>query len=209
MGWMEKARNRSVLFLLVGEFPAFDIRDVPADGLAHVLVQVHVPPQKARVEFMGHPQKVVDDQDLPVGALSGYAGSAKEAAGRPTLVGHAVNFLPLYLDAHITNRMPVLHDVWLYIHTNVIIFSYALIGMAAITALLYLRYRAGGGNAEVAKAGGAGSLILAGTAAKGRSSFLRDDPMTAGMVLDASQTARAEYDSGSSLAAKLLEERLG
>ena len=30
--------------------------------------------------------------------------------------------------------MPVLHDIWLYIHTNVIIFSYALIFLAAISA---------------------------------------------------------------------------
>ena len=64
--------------------------------------------------------------------------------------------------------MPVLHDVWLYIHTNVIIFSYALIFMAAITATLYLLYRLGGrwkgkrGTDEFARIGGAGSLIVPG-----------------------------------------------
>lgn len=96
------------------------------------------------------------------------------------------HFMPTTLTPDIDNVMPVLNDLWLYIHTNVIIFSYALIGMAAITALLYLRYRAGGGNADVSKAGGAGSLILEGASAKPQSSFLRENAMTAGMVLDAS-----------------------
>ena len=50
----------------------------------------------------------------------------------------ATRLYPLELDANIGNMMPVLHDVWLYIHTNVIIFSYALIFMASVTALLYL-----------------------------------------------------------------------
>lgn len=95
------------------------------------------------------------------------------------------HFMPTTLTPDIENVMPVLNDLWLYIHTNVIIFSYALIGMAAITALLYLRYRAAGGNSKVAKAGGAGSLILEGAPQKGQS-FLREDPLTAGMVLDAS-----------------------
>ncbi|MEC8320169.1 MAG: hypothetical protein VX012_02080, partial [Planctomycetota bacterium] len=31
------------------------------------------------------------------------------------------HFLPVYLNPNISNMMPVLHDVWLYIHTNVII----------------------------------------------------------------------------------------
>jgi cytochrome c-type biogenesis protein CcsB len=69
-------------------------------------------------------------------------------------------FMPLYLDANIANKMPVLHDVWLYIHTNVIIFSYCLIAMAAVSALLYLRYRAIGGNKDYARVGGAGSLVM-------------------------------------------------
>ena len=36
----------------------------------------------------------------------------------------AVHFLPVALTPQIGNMMPVLHDLWLYIHTNVIIFSY-------------------------------------------------------------------------------------
>jgi len=94
------------------------------------------------------------------------------------------HFNPTTLRSDIENIMPVLDDVWLYIHTNVIIWSYALIGMAAVTALLYLRYRLGGGDPTVAKAGGAGSLILDGTS-KG-DSFLRENPATVGQVLDAS-----------------------
>ncbi|MAB70968.1 MAG: hypothetical protein CMJ54_00495 [Planctomycetaceae bacterium] len=72
------------------------------------------------------------------------------------------HFLPVYLNPNISNMMPVLHDVWLYIHTNVIIFSYALIFMAAVTATLYLAYRLFGGRAVYARAGGAGALVLAG-----------------------------------------------
>jgi cytochrome c-type biogenesis protein CcsB len=49
---------------------------------------------------------------------------------------------PTRLDASINNMMPILHDLWLYIHTNVIIASYALIAMAAVTAVLYLVRRA-------------------------------------------------------------------
>jgi cytochrome c-type biogenesis protein CcsB len=75
-------------------------------------------------------------------------------------------YLPLSLDAGIDNRMPVLHDVWLYIHTNVIIFSYCLIFMAAVSAALYALYRVFGrfggfgGPDAFARVGGAGSLIV-------------------------------------------------
>ena len=72
----------------------------------------------------------------------------------------AANFLPVYLNPNIDNKMPVLHDIWLYIHTNVIIFSYVLIFMAAISALLYLGHRLFGGAASFARVGGAGSLVL-------------------------------------------------
>lgn len=72
------------------------------------------------------------------------------------------HFLPVYLNPNISNMMPVLHDVWLYIHTNVIIFSYALIFMASVTATMYLVYRVIGGKAVYARAGGAGALVLAG-----------------------------------------------
>ena len=71
-----------------------------------------------------------------------------------------VHFMPVQLNANISNKMPVLHDVWLYIHTNVIIFSYCLISMAAVSAGIYLVYRLGGGTAEYARAGGAGAFIL-------------------------------------------------
>lgn len=79
----------------------------------------------------------------------------------------AVYYLPVQLDPNIRNMMPVLHDVWLYIHTNVIIVSYCLIFMAAVTGTLYLLYRLIGsmrtddydGTQEFARMGGAASLI--------------------------------------------------
>lgn len=63
------------------------------------------------------------------------------------------------LDASINNMMPILHDLWLYIHTNVIIASYALIGMAAVTAGLYLLRRLFLGGREYARVGGTGMLL--------------------------------------------------
>jgi cytochrome c-type biogenesis protein CcsB len=95
----------------------------------------------------------------------------------------AAHYLPQYLNAGITNKMPVLDDVWLYIHTNVIIFSYCLIFMAAMVALVYLGHRVGllargmPGSHEFARVGGAGSLIL--QDAEGSSSRT-----TVGQVLD-------------------------
>lgn len=89
------------------------------------------------------------------------------AAGSMTAL-MAAHFLPQALNANISNRMPVLDDVWLYIHTNVIIFSYALIFMAAIVAGLYMIYRliahlnGFGGTHHYARVGGAGSLIAMG-----------------------------------------------
>ena len=71
----------------------------------------------------------------------------------------AVHFMPATLTPAIGNMMPVLHDVWLYIHTNVIIASYCLIFMAAVSALCYLVWRALGNRAEAASLGGAGTLI--------------------------------------------------
>ncbi len=53
----------------------------------------------------------------------------------------AVYFLPAQLDSGISNKMAALNDVWLYIHTNVIIWGYAIIGLACIPALLMLRHR--------------------------------------------------------------------
>ncbi len=75
----------------------------------------------------------------------------------------SAHFLPVYLNPNIGNMMPVLHDVWLYIHTNVIIFSYCLIFMAAVTSAIYLVHRFFGGLPAYARAGGTG-MILATTA---------------------------------------------
>jgi ABC-type transport system involved in cytochrome c biogenesis permease subunit len=67
--------------------------------------------------------------------------------------------------------------VWLYIHTNVIIFSYCLIFMAAISAGLYLGFRLwrwlqdGPPGNDYARVGGAGSLIM--TAPDGTSYLAR------------------------------------
>ncbi len=107
----------------------------------------------------------------------------------------AAHFLPHYLNAGITNKMPVLDDIWLYIHTNVIIFSYCLIFMAAIVALLYLGYRAGllvrgiSGVNQFARVGGGGSLILQKSDAHGLLSVgfvskTTEGRTTVGQVLD-------------------------
>ncbi len=53
----------------------------------------------------------------------------------------AAYFLPAQLDSSINNKMAALNDVWLYIHTNMIIWSYAVIGLACVPALLQLRHR--------------------------------------------------------------------
>jgi cytochrome c-type biogenesis protein CcsB len=53
----------------------------------------------------------------------------------------AAYFLPAELDSGINNKMAALNDIWLYIHTNVIIWSYAVIGLACVPALLLLRDR--------------------------------------------------------------------
>jgi len=50
-------------------------------------------------------------------------------------------FMPVALNSNISNPMPILQTVWLKIHTNLIILSYALIGMAFVTALMYLVVR--------------------------------------------------------------------
>ncbi len=71
----------------------------------------------------------------------------------------AAYLLPVQLNPNISNMMPVLHDVWLYIHTNVIIFSYALIFMAAVSATAYLAWRAFGHGPAYARVGGAGAAI--------------------------------------------------
>lgn len=89
----------------------------------------------------------------PLRNLFFLAGGAASMAGLMS-----ARYIP-QLDSSIRNMMPVLHDLWLYIHTNVIIASYALIAMAAITALLYLGWRMTGGGPVYAKAGGAALLV--------------------------------------------------
>jgi len=99
------------------------------------------------------------------GAMKNLFALGSAAASMVALM--AAHFLPQSLDANISNRMPVLDDVWLYIHTNVIIFSYVLIFVAAVVAVVYLVYRFArrlnglDGLDEYARVGGAGSLIVA------------------------------------------------
>jgi cytochrome c-type biogenesis protein CcsB len=93
-------------------------------------------------------------------AMSGLFALGGAISGMVALM--AAYFLPVQLNPNITNMMPVLHDMWLYIHTNVIIFSYVLIFMAAVSAGLYIVYRTFGGAPTYAKVGGAASLIVAG-----------------------------------------------
>ena len=87
------------------------------------------------------------------------------AAGTAMVALLATRLYPLELSPHISNKMPVLHDVWLYIHTNCIIFSYCLIMLAAVSAGLYLirrvvlRARGISGVDDYARAGGAATLV--------------------------------------------------
>ena len=78
----------------------------------------------------------------------------------------AAHLDPVHLNPAIGNKMPVLHDLWLHIHTNVIIFSYVLIFLAAMSALLFIIRRGiqslvGGVDisSDYARAGGAGFLM--------------------------------------------------
>lgn len=108
-------------------------------------------------------------RNLPALAASAYAMLAL-MCGR---------FLPILLPgtfhSDIGQVMPVLdRTVWLYIHTNMIIASYALIFFASVTALLYLVFRAavavansprlaalwGGAAGPAAVRGGASSIIM-------------------------------------------------
>jgi len=77
----------------------------------------------------------------------------------------AVRLYPLELNPHISNKMPVLHDIWLYIHVNFIIFSYCLIFVAAVCASIYLlrrlvlKFKHKDGRNDYARAGGVASLV--------------------------------------------------
>jgi cytochrome c-type biogenesis protein CcsB len=99
----------------------------------------------------------------------------------------AVRLYPLDLSSTFSNRMPVLHDVWLYIHTNVIIFSYCLVFVASVTGSLYLLGRLVGwmggrdGKGDFARVGGAGSLI---SIRPDGSRYLQQEKSTLGQVLD-------------------------
>jgi cytochrome c-type biogenesis protein CcsB len=96
----------------------------------------------------------------------------------------AAHFLPIQLNAQISNMMPVLHDVWLYIHTNVIIFSYCLIFMAAVSAGIYLVYRVFGGKAVYARVGSSsvGAIVGGGVGGTPGAIALRGEKL--GEVLD-------------------------
>ncbi len=117
--------------------------------------------------------------------VRGLAALGSAAASMTAMM--ATRLYPLELDPNISNMMPVLHDLWLYIHTNVIIFSYALIFMAAISAVLYLLYRAGKalkgerGVNDYARVGGAASLIM--TTPDG-GTYLNRAKTTTGHLLD-------------------------
>ncbi|MDH3283903.1 MAG: cytochrome c biogenesis protein CcsA, partial [Acidobacteriota bacterium] len=109
----------------------------------------------------------------PLKNLSALAASTY--AMLAMMVGH---FMPIALNSDIGVLMPVLdRTIWLYIHTNIVIASYALIFFASVTALIYLGSRlasrwissarwkelwtggADGGGAGPAL-GGAASIIL-------------------------------------------------
>jgi len=90
------------------------------------------------------------------------------------------HFMPVSLSPELSNRMPILHDVWLYIHTNVIIFSYILIAMAAATALGYVALRLLGAKPDYARGGGAGTLV--GMGAASMSDLAQRKPSPAAML---------------------------
>ncbi len=102
-----------------------------------------------------------------------FALAASAGAMVAMMVGH---FLPITLNSDISPVMPVLdRTIWLYIHTNMIIASYALIFFASVTAAMYLvlwlveqvapssvlamRWAGAGGDAAL-MGGGASSIIL-------------------------------------------------
>ncbi len=103
---------------------------------------------------------------------------ALTAAGASMVAMMSATYLP-QLDSNIGNMMPILHDMWLYIHTNVIIASYALIGMSAITGFLYLAWRAMGKGPDHATVGGTDMLLRT---APGASGLKRS--VSAGAVFD-------------------------
>lgn len=111
-------------------------------------------------------------------AVGGAAGGA--------VAMMSANFAP-QLDASIKNKMPVLHDIWLYIHTNVIIASYALIFMAAVLSVIYLVSRLLGARAEFAGGSATAWLLKSGSNASGRDQSERDSGMLASLKLPRGQ----------------------
>ena len=100
----------------------------------------------------------------------------------------AAHLDPVHLNPAIGNKMPVLHDLWLHIHTNVIIFSYVLIFLAAMMAGLFLLRRLMQSlfgtvdpGSDFARAGGAGFLM---SPRPDGSTSLQGDSTTFGQVLD-------------------------
>ena len=98
-------------------------------------------------------------------AMAGLFALTSAAASMVALM--SASFLPVQLNPNIGNMMPVLHDLWLYIHTNVIIWSYILIFMAAISGLLYLVHRACGAQRENLRMAGAAILEIKDEAVRG------------------------------------------
>ena len=129
--------------------------------------------------WMGAAAAVIIEVLVRKSAMRGMFALAAACSSMVALM--AAYFLPVQLNPNISNMMPVLHDVWLYIHTNVIIFSYCLIFMAAVSALLYIAHRAVGGASSFARVGGAGSMIIAGAHGEERMSPKR---AALGEVLD-------------------------
>ncbi len=100
-------------------------------------------------------------------------------------------FLPIQLTSDINNVMPILlHNVWLYIHTNMIIASYCTIAIAAVTALLYLRDRIGGGKPDAAILGGAGSLMMP---SHPSAAFVKNEGVSVAQVCDGATMIMMEF----------------
>lgn len=124
--------------------------------------------------WMGAALAVVAEILLRRTAMRGVFALGGATTGMVALM--AAHFLPAELNPNISNMMPVLHDVWLYIHTNVVIFSYALIFMAAVSAVVYLALRMFGAPAAYARVGGAGAAIALAAAPGGSAGAIAGQP---------------------------------
>lgn len=121
----------------------------------------------------------------------------------------AAFLLPVDLNPNIGNMAPVLDDIYLLIHTNLIIWSYAVIFAAAISAIVYVGWRAklkmtgGLRGVDHARNGGAGALMMA--TAVGAGTATGSDPDMA-MAVDASVSSQ---DAGGGAAAVATTSTLG